>query len=142
MGEIRTQVRLTNALDEALHRRRRIKKSQMRSMKFDAIVDTGAVRCTLPKRVVKQLGLETRGKRIAEFADGRKRAVGITEPFIVEIMGRDTPEEAMIVGDEVLIAQTALEKMDLLADSTRRRLIPNPAHPRGPVTKIRRRRGV
>ena len=142
MGEIRTQVRLTNAFDESLQRRRRIEKSQVRSIETDAVVDTGVVRCTLPKSVAKQLGLETRGKRVAEFADGRKQAVGVTEPFVVEILGRDTLEEAMVVGDEVLIGQTALEKLDLLADSTRQRLIPNPAHPDQPVTKIRRRRRV
>jgi hypothetical protein len=38
---------------------------------------------------------------------------------------------------EVLIGQTVLEKLDLLADSANRRLVPNPAHPDQPVSKVK-----
>ena len=61
----------------------------------------------------------------------------LTEPLVVEIDGRDTIEEALILGDEVLIGQTALEKLDLFVDSRRRRLAPNPAHPDQPITKVK-----
>ena len=41
----------------------------------------------------------------------------MTEPVLVEIMGRHTSEESLVLGDEVLIGQTVLEKMDhLLGD--------------------------
>jgi hypothetical protein len=43
----------------------------------------------------------------------------------------------MVIGDEVLIGQTVLEKMDLFVDCTGKRLIPNPAHPDQPVSKIK-----
>ena len=56
------------------------------------------------------------------------------------MLGRDTTEEAFVLGDEVLIGQTVLEKLDLLADCANLRVIPNPAHPDQPVNKIRRRR--
>ena len=56
--------------------------------------------------------------------------------MIVEINGRDTLEEALVLGDEVLIGQTVLEKLDLFVDS-RGRLIPNPAHPDQPITKVK-----
>lgn len=52
-------------------------------------------------------------------------------------MGRDTMEEALVLGDEVLIGQTVLEKLDLLADCARQRLVPNPAHPDQPVSKVK-----
>jgi hypothetical protein len=52
-------------------------------------------------------------------------------------MGRDTLEEALVLGDEVLIGQTVLEKLDLLADCANRRLIPNLAHPDQPVTNVK-----
>ncbi len=61
----------------------------------------------------------------------------MTEPLVVEIDGRDTLEEALILGDEVLIGQTVLEKLDLFVDSRRRRLVPNPAHPDQPITKVK-----
>jgi hypothetical protein len=53
-----------------------------------------------------------------------------------EILGRDTIEEALVLGDEVLIGQTVLEKLDLQADCANRRLVPNPAHPDQLVSKV------
>lgn len=67
--------------------------------------------------------------------------VGVTEPVIVEILGRATLEEALVLGDEVLIGQTVLEKLDLLTDCASHRLVPNPAHPDQPVTKVKLRGG-
>ena len=136
-GEVRTKVRLTNAVDEALARRGELSASEVRRYEADAMVDTGAVRCVLPPHIVEQLGLGLRGNRVAEYADGRTEPVGVTEPVIVEILGRDTLEEALVLGDEVLIGQTVLEKLDLLADCAARRLVPNPAHPDQPVTKVK-----
>ena len=137
MGEIRIKVRLTNAVDEALARRGQLATDQVRTSVFDALVDTGAVRCVVPPQVVQVLGLQIRGQRVAEYADGRKESVGVTEPLIVECQHRDTMEEALVLGDEVLIGQTVLEKLDLLADCANQRLIPNPAHPDQPVTKVK-----
>jgi hypothetical protein len=64
--------------------------------------------------------------------------VGVTEPVIFRLLGRDTLEEALVLGDEVLIGQTVLEKLDLLADCVGRRVVPNPAHPDQPVSKVKR----
>lgn len=137
MGEIRVKVRLTNAIDEGLVRRGQLTAAQVRTFEVDAVVDTGAVRCVVPPQVVQDLGLQIRGQRVAEYADGRKESVGVTEPLIVEFLRRDTLEEALVLGDEVLIGQTVLEKLDLLADCVNQRLVPNPAHPSQPVTKVR-----
>ena len=137
MGEIRVRVLLTNANDETMNRRRKLKKSAIRRFEVDAMVDTGAVRSVIPAHVMEKLGIMTRGQRVAEYADGRKESVGITEPIIFDIQGRDTLEEALVLGDEVLIGQTILEKLDLLADCANRKLIPNPAHPDQPVSKVK-----
>lgn len=137
MGEIRVKVRLTNAMDESLARRGRLAERDVRSYEADALVDTGAVRSVIPVHIVERLGLEQRGQRVAEYADGRKESVGVTESIIFELLGRDTLEEALVLGDEVLIGQTVLEKLDLLADCQNRRLVPNPSHPDQPVTKVK-----
>ena len=39
-------------------------------------------------------------------------------------------------GNEVLIGQTVLETTDLLVDCKKQKVIPNPAHPDGPVFRI------
>lgn len=137
MGEIRARVRLTNAIDEGLSRMGRLGDEPIRSVEVDAMVDTGAVRTIIPVHVLQRLGTGVRGQRVAECADGRTEAVDISGPIIVEILDRDTLEEAMVLGDEVLIGQTVLEKLDLLADCANQRLIPNPAHPDQPVTKVK-----
>jgi clan AA aspartic protease len=137
MGEIRVKVLLTNSMDEALHRRKKLKKAQIRRYEADAVVDTGAVRSVIPAHVMDKLGVLSRGNRVVEYADGRKDMVVVTEPLIFEILGRDTQAEALILGDEVLIGQTILEQLDLLADCASQRLIPNPAHPDQPVTKVK-----
>jgi hypothetical protein len=74
---------------------------------------------------------------VAEYADGRKESVGVTGPVIFSIDGRDTLEEALVLGDEVLIGQTVPEKLDLQVDCSGRKLVPNPAHPDQPVTKVK-----
>ncbi|HEX8070762.1 MAG TPA: retroviral-like aspartic protease family protein [Pyrinomonadaceae bacterium] len=137
MGAVRAKVLLINAVDEALARRGQLAPERIRRYEADALVDTGAVRCVLPAQVVQQLGLNVRGQRVAEYADGRKESVGVTEAVIVDINGRDTLEEALILGDEVLIGQTVLEKLDLFVDCGGQKLVPNPAHPDQPVTKVK-----
>jgi predicted aspartyl protease len=140
MGEIRIKVMLTNAVDEAMNRARKLARKKIRTYEADAVVDTGAVRSVIPPHVMQKLGVGIRGTRVAGYADGRSEEVGITEGIIFDILGRDTLEEAFVLGDEVLIGQTVLEKLDLLADCANQRVIPNPAHPDQPVSKIRRRR--
>jgi clan AA aspartic protease len=137
MGEVRVKAKLTNAGDESLVRRGMLKPEQVRTCEADALVDTGAVRTVLPPEVVSRLGLGVRGQVVAEYADGRKEAVSLTEPLFVELAGRDTVDEAIVLGDEVLIGQTVLEKLDLFVDCQGRRLVPNPAHPDQAVTKVK-----
>lgn len=137
MGEVRVKAGLTNAVDEELYRNKQLAADQVRRYEADALVDTGAIRMVIPPQIVQLLGLRIRGQRMAEYADGRKESVGITGPLIVDINGRDTLEEALVLGDEVLIGQTVLEKLDLLVDCANQCVVPNPAHPDQPVTKVK-----
>ena len=137
MGEVRVKVKLTNATDEILARRSNIGEDEIHRYETDALVDTGAVSSVIPLFVMKKLGLSPMRQRVAEYADGRKGTVDLTEPIIFDIDGRETIEGAMVLGDEVLIGQTVLEVMDLYVDCTNHRVIPNPAHPDQPVVKIK-----
>src|SRR5207244_10380795 len=104
----------TNVLDEALARRGQMPNEKIRRYEADALVDTGAIRSVVPVQVLQSLGVGVRGKRMAEYADGRLEVVDVSEPLIFELLGRDTPEEALVLGDEVLIGQTVVETLDLL----------------------------
>lgn len=129
MGEVHVKARLTNAIDEALFRRGTLTADRVRSCEVDAFVDTGASRTVLPAEIAERLGLAIRGQLAVGYADGRQEAVGTTEPLVVEIDGHDTFDEALVLGDQVLIGQTVLEKLNLLVDCEGRRLIPNPRRP-------------
>lgn len=137
MGEVRVKVKLTNSFDASLARRGKIKESEIRTYEADALVDTGAVSSVVPMNVMKQLGVLSVGTRVAEYADGRKDIVDLTEPIIFDIIGRETTENAMVLGDEVIIGQTILEVIDMFVDCINQKLIPNPAHPDQPVVKIK-----
>ena len=136
MGEVRVQVKLTNAVDEELVNRGLLNPNLLRVYEAQALVDSGATRTVLPSSVVQHLGLRIRDQEIAKYTDGRQEAVGLTGPVIIDLFGRETIEAAMVTGDEVLIGQTVLETLDLLVDCKNQRLIPNPANPDQPVLRI------
>ena len=137
MGEVRTQVKLINAADEALARRGQLSSDQVRAYETEGVVDTGAVCTILPVEVMQRLGLASVHSRGVEYADGRNEAVPVTESLVIVIRGRRTSDEALVLGTEVLIGQTVLEKLDLHVDCANQRLIPNPAHPDQAVNKVK-----
>ncbi len=131
------KARLTNHVDHVRARLGEIRTDQIRSYEADALVVAGAVRMIVPPHVLRQLGVETNRGEVAEYADGRKDAVRVSDGITVNIKGRETLDEALVLGDEVLIGQTVLEKLDLQVDCREQRLIANPAHPDKPVSKVK-----
>ncbi|MBM3839883.1 MAG: clan AA aspartic protease [Verrucomicrobia bacterium] len=113
-----------------------IKPEQVRSVEIEALVDTGAVRCVIPAAVMELLGLRTTSRRRAQFADGRSEEVDVTEPVRIELENRPTYEDCLVLGDQVLIGQTALKSTDLFVDCVGGRLVPNPAHPNAVVLGV------
>lgn len=137
MGEVRVKVKIVNTRDQVAVRLGQMGTAEVRSYEADALVDTGAVTSVIPIHIVNHLGLVTLEKKVVQYADGRNDVVDATEPVIFEIAGRRTPDEAFVIGDEVLIGQTVLEKLDLLVDCKNNKVIPNPARPDQPVLKVK-----
>jgi clan AA aspartic protease len=137
MGEVRVDVVLTNPSDQTLVREGYKTREQIRTEHVNALVDTGAVNCELPQFIADKLGLVRPLRQVVEYADGRKEEVDVTEPVLFEIDGRKVYEECLVLGDEVLIGQTALEKTDLHVDCRLGKVMPNPAHPHQPVVKVK-----
>jgi len=137
MGEVRVKVKMINAGDEAMLRRGKISKEEVRTYETDALVDTGATPSVLPIDVVQRLGLDLVRKERATYANNSSENVDVTEPVSFEILGRRVTEEALVLGDEVIIGQIALERTDLLVDCTNHSVITNPAHPDQLVIKIK-----
>jgi clan AA aspartic protease len=142
LGEVRVDVRLINAADVSLAISNRMGADEVRTCTANALVDTGAVCTVVPQHVVNQLGLPVVGQRVATMADSSQSTVDVVAPLQIEILGRSTFEEALVLGEEVLIGQTVLEKTDLLVDCANARIVPNPAHPDQPITKLKGIRAV
>jgi clan AA aspartic protease len=137
MGEVRVKVTLTNAGDEVLVRRGLLSADKVRHYEADALVDSGAIRSVLPRHVVEQLGLSiVRTTRVTYANDGAED-VDVSEVVGIEINGRRTTEETLVLGSEMLIGQMVLESLDLLVDCANQRVVGNPAHPDQPIIKIK-----
>ena len=135
MGEVIVKAKLTNFVDEALAKRRKLARGKVRSVEVDSIADSGAVTLTIPAALAKKLGLIEFNTEIVKYADGSRAEVQAVAGLKVEIMGRIAFSRALVLGDEVLIGQTVLEEMDYLVDCRNQRLIPG--HPEGQVAMIR-----
>jgi len=137
MGEVRVKVRLGNVADHAALAAGKLPLSDVRSIEADALVDTGAVRSCVPRPLLDRLGLQPLDHSVVEYANGQKEAVGVAYGVMFDILDRRSSDDALVLGDEVMIGQTLLEKMDLLVDCTNGRVVPNPAHPDVPVNKLK-----
>jgi predicted aspartyl protease len=95
----------------------------------DALIDTGATMLSLPKRLIRQLGLK-------QFRTRTSRTVGGTIETRVyraarlTVQGRDVVSDVAEIPDDcpVLIGQIPLEGMDFIVDPVNQRLIGNPEH--------------
>ena len=136
MGQVKIEITLRNARDVVMARLGHLLPAQIHTYTTQALVDTGAARSVLPPFVAEQLGLIRLSCTEARYANGLLEEVEVTEPFLVNILGRETSDDAMVLGEDVLLGVTILEKLDLLVDCARQRLIPNPAHPDQPVFRV------
>ena len=137
MEPIRVTVILKNVGDVYLMLQGKIKPEEVHTYKTEAAINVGSFHSVIPREIAEKLGLAVLKKQNAKYANAFTEEVDIATPILVEIEGRTTTDEPFILGDEVLIGQTVLEKTDLLVDCLRQRVIPNPEHPNGPVMKIR-----
>lgn len=136
MGQVKIDLTIRNARDVVMARLGHLPPEQIHTYTTQALIDTGATRSVLPPFVAEQLGLIRLSRTAARYANGLLEEVDVTEPFLVVILGRETSDDAMVLGEDVLLGVTILEKLDLLVDCARQRLIPNPAHPDQPVFRV------
>lgn len=125
MGEIRTKVKLANAVDTALVSMGKLPADDVRRMEVDACVDSAAVFSRIPLKVMLELGLPLRAKQIVD-GNGDDDVVNATGPIVFGIESRQTVEEALVLGHEVVIGCTVMSKLNLHADHSRNCIVPDP----------------
>jgi predicted aspartyl protease len=130
MGRVTTEATVENFGDVWNARIGTIPVNEIRKVVIpDALVDTGATLLSLPKSVIKQLGLMRIGTRNIRTSNGVCE-VGHYGAIRLTIAGRDCIVDALEVpeGTPTLIGQIPLENLDFVVDLRNQRLIGNPAH--------------
>ena len=116
MGATHVTVRITNPADPG------------RYWESLFLVDTGATDCLVPRAALESIGLQAKGHRTYELADGSPLQVDITTADI-EFMG-ETVGGTIIMGEgdiEPLLGVTALESVGIEVDPVSQRLKRLPA---------------
>lgn len=87
------------------------------------LVDTGAVDCLVPARHLRDLGIEPRGKRLYELADGTEVTLEVGGAEI-EFMGDRVWPTVIFGADdaEPILGVTALESVGIEVDPRSQRL--------------------
>jgi len=139
MGEVKVELELENAVDRELLRLGYIHAEQLRSLKIQALVDSGAVMLVLPQDQVEALGLREIGKVIVTYADERKEERPQAGIVTVRVGKRETSINCVVgpPGSEPLLGQVVLETMDLLVDCAQGQLVPRPESPFLPLLKLK-----
>jgi clan AA aspartic protease len=118
MGIFRQEVEIINANDTALLKAGYIKESEVRQMKVEMMVDTGAYMICINEELKNQLGLEINDRQEGVLANGDRHLFDIAGPIEIRIHNRRTISEAIVLpgNAEPLLGSIPLEAMDLLVD--------------------------
>lgn len=131
MGLIYAEIELINAGDLELAKRNFMDADEIKKIRIDMLVDTGAYNLCINEEIQAQLQLSFVEKRSAFTADNRLIEMDVVGPVFVKFKNRTTSCLAMVLpgNSEPLLGAIPLEDMDVLIHPLRQELIVNPDHP-------------
>ena len=117
--------------DMVLHRRGFVKEDQIKRMKVNALVDTGAYMLVINEHIKEQLDLSFIEEQVFRPADESELRAEIVGSVEVRFENRSTTvRAAVLTGDvEVLLGSIPMEDLDVVIDPKQQRLIVNPESP-------------
>jgi clan AA aspartic protease len=126
VGRFAVPVKIANNDDLARVRLGLLEPAKVRQITVDGVVDSGAARLVLPRKIVESLGLPNAGKVRVQYADGRRAIRDKVKEVYLEIMGRDGTFSAIVEPKRrtALIGAIVLEELDYLVDCANHRLVP------------------
>ena len=131
MGLVYAEIDLINGGDIYLHRQNLLDEKDVRQVRVNALVDSGAYNLCINETVQRQLDLPFIEKQIVTLADETLLEVDFVGPVDVRFENRSTTVRAIVLpGDaEVLLGSIPMEDMDVLIDPRQQKLLVNPKHP-------------
>ena len=121
MGIIRVDLALSNP-----------QRPELKCLRLQALVDTGAITLCVPDHVRIQLDLEELEQREVTIANGQKEVVSYVGPIKITCLGRSCYAGALVLGDRVLLGAVPMEDMDLVISPTKQEVTVNPESPNIP----------
>jgi hypothetical protein len=88
VGRFFVEVELANNDDMAAARRGILAAHEVRRLKVQGLVDSGASRLVLPQAIVKKLGLQSTGKVKVRYTDSSTAKRPLVEGVYLELLGR------------------------------------------------------
>ena len=140
MGLVYAELFLTNVEDIGLSRKGFIKEDQVRRIKVNSMVDSGAYMMVIPEHVKIQLGLEQTDQREVELADGKTHLCDVVGPIEIRFANRKAVSNAFVMGNEVLLGAIPMEELDVIINTREQKLVVNPENPTMPKMKIKQLR--
>jgi clan AA aspartic protease len=125
MGTFREEITLENIEDRGVARRGYIKESEIRTLKVEAMPDTGAWTLVINEEVRQKLGLAIEETSESTLADGKADTYDVTEGIKIRWKDRSTVLPAVVVPNakDILLGALPLEAMDLMVDPVHGRLV-------------------
>jgi clan AA aspartic protease len=125
MGTFKEEITLENIKDRGVAERGYIKESEIRTLKVDAMPDTGAWTLVINEDVRQKLGLATKKTSRSTLADGKTETYDVTESVEIRWKDRSTVLPAVVVPNakDILLGALPLEAMDLMVDPAHGRLV-------------------
>lgn len=132
MGKVITPIKVENWLDAELIAVGS-RKDPPRTVKTEALVDTGAVKFYLKSSIIRELGLRPIGEIQMRTMSNRSEVRTVYAPVVLEIQGRSGRFDVVEVPDSLpnIVGQIPLEDLDWVVDCRNQKLIPNPEHKNG-----------
>lgn len=126
MGKVVERIKLTNVFQTA------------KCVEIDAVIDTGATMLVLPANLVRQLDLKKMREVSVKYANNKTEVKGIYGVVTIEIKGRagEFNVLAEVEDAQPLVGQIILDQLDLIVDSSKREVLPNPRSPQLPMVEI------
>ena len=114
MEIVYSEIELINAGDLEAAKHRYIKSDDIRKIKVNALVDSGAYILVISEDVRLQLGLDIIDHRVTEYANGEIEEVPVASPIEIRFANRRTVTDAMVIGKQVLLGAIPMEAMDVI----------------------------
>ena len=131
MGMVYADIELINATDLVLSKRHIIGEEEVKRMRINILVDSGAYMMAINDTIQAQLDLPFVEKRKAQMASGDVIEYEVVGPLMIKFANRTATCSAFVLpGDsEPLLGSIPMEEMDVMIHPQRQELIVNPEHP-------------